>query len=147
MARPSPAARRLNIFRAMEQFEAVLITIVHGLRLTVESVGAIVIAVGVAAAIKMIVVGWLRRDPVNFTRVRLVLSRYLALALEFQLAGDILSTAIAPSWEQIGQLAAIAVIRTLLNFFLQREMKEEAAEIEKHANEQDRRDEQAEAAA
>ncbi|RZK11946.1 MAG: DUF1622 domain-containing protein, partial [Hymenobacter sp.] len=50
---------------------------------------------------------------------------YLALALEFQLGADILSTAIAPSWEQIGKLGAIAVIRTALNFFLSKEMQEE----------------------
>jgi uncharacterized membrane protein len=49
----------------------------------------------------------------------------LALALEFQLGADILSTAIAPSWEQIGKLGAIAVIRTALNFFLSKEMAQE----------------------
>ncbi len=59
----------------------------------------------------------------EFTAIRLTLARYLALALEFQLAADILSTAIAPSWEQIGKLGAIAVIRTALNFFLSKEMQ------------------------
>ena len=44
---------------------------------------------------------------------------------EFQLGADILSTAISPSWDQIGKLGAIAVIRTALNFFLSREMEEE----------------------
>lgn len=52
-----------------------------------------------------------------------MLSRYLAL--EFQLGSDILSTAVAPSWDQIGKLAAIAVIRTVLNYFLTKEMGEE----------------------
>jgi uncharacterized membrane protein len=41
----------------------------------------------------------------------------LALALEFQLGADILSTAIAPSWDQILKLGAIAVIRTRSTFF------------------------------
>jgi uncharacterized membrane protein len=59
--------------------------------------------------------------------VRLRLGRYLALALEFELGADILRTAIAPSWSQIGQLAAIAAIRTALNYFLQKEI-ERAAE-------------------
>ena len=54
-----------------------------------------------------------------------MLLTYLALALEFQLGADILSTAVAPSWDQIGKLGAIAVIRTLLNYFLTREMREE----------------------
>lgn len=55
-------------------------------------------------------------------QVRLRLGRWLALALEFELAADILRTAVAPTWNEIGQLAAIAVLRTALNFFLQREI-------------------------
>jgi uncharacterized membrane protein len=47
------------------------------------------------------------------------------LALEFQLGADILSTAIAPSWNQIGKLGAIAVVRTGLNYFLTREIQSE----------------------
>ena len=54
-----------------------------------------------------------------------MLARYLAMALEFQLGADILSTAVAPSWNEIGKLGAIAVIRTTLNYFLSREMQEE----------------------
>ena len=56
-----------------------------------------------------------------------MLARYLALALEFQLGADILSTAVAPTWNEIGQLGAIAIIRTALNYFLSREMKDEQA--------------------
>jgi uncharacterized membrane protein len=66
-----------------------------------------------------------RQQTDNYTQMRLTLARYLALALEFQLGADILSTAIAPGWEQIGKLGAIAVIRTGLNYFLMREMREE----------------------
>jgi uncharacterized membrane protein len=55
-------------------------------------------------------------------QVRLNLGRWLALALEFELAADILRTAVAPTWNEIGQLAAIIVLRTALNFFLQREI-------------------------
>lgn len=51
--------------------------------------------------------------------VRLRLGRWLALALEFELGADILRTAVAPTWSEIGQLAAV---RTALNFFLQREI-------------------------
>jgi uncharacterized membrane protein len=65
----------------------------------------------------------------NTEDVRLRLGRWLALALEFELAADILRTAIAPSWSQIGQLAAIAAIRTALNYFLGKEI-ERAAETQ-----------------
>lgn len=55
-------------------------------------------------------------------RIRLRLGRWLALALEFLVAADILRTAVAPSWDEIGKLAAIVLLRTALNFFLQREI-------------------------
>lgn len=48
---------------------------------------------------------------------------WILLALEFALAADIARTAIAPTWDDIGQLAAIAVIRTALNFFLERDLE------------------------
>jgi uncharacterized membrane protein len=58
----------------------------------------------------------------------LKLGRWLLLALEFTLAADVVRTAIAPTWDDIGQLAAIAVIRTFLNFFLERDLARTAAE-------------------
>jgi uncharacterized membrane protein len=55
--------------------------------------------------------------------VRLTLGKSLAIALELLLGADILKTAIAPTWNEIGQLAAIAALRTALNFFLERELR------------------------
>lgn len=98
---------------------------VQWLKLGVEVVGALIIALGILAAGGLLVRALLARRTADFTAIRLTLARYLALALEFQLGADILSTAIAPSWEQIGKLGAIAVIRTALNFFLSKEMEEE----------------------
>jgi uncharacterized membrane protein len=66
----------------------------------------------------------------SFVPIRLAFARYLTLALELQLAADILSTSIAPTWDRIGKLAAIAVIRTALNYFLSRELKDETASAE-----------------
>jgi len=54
--------------------------------------------------------------------VRLRLGRWLAVALEFELAADVLRTAVAPTWNEIGQLASIVVLRTVLNYFLQQEI-------------------------
>ena len=51
-------------------------------------------------------------------------ARWLVAGLTFQLAGDIIETAIATTWSDIGRLAAIAVIRTFLNFFLERDLAE-----------------------
>jgi uncharacterized membrane protein len=48
---------------------------------------------------------------------------WLLLALEFALAADIIRSAISPSWGDIGQLAAIAAIRTFLNYFLEKDLE------------------------
>lgn len=108
-----------------ETVEHSIISVVQYLKLGVEAIGAIVIAVGVLVAIYQFVAHFRDRQPDNFNRVRLTLGKYLTLALEFQVGADILSTAIAPSWEQIGKLGAIAAIRTVLNYFLTKELAEE----------------------
>lgn len=110
--------------------ELSVISMVEWLKLAVETIGALIIALGVVVAVSTFIRAWIVQRQPDFNKVRLSLARYLALALEFQLGADILSTAVAPSWDQIGKLGAIAVIRTVLNFFLMREMKEE--ELEKH---------------
>src|SRR5262245_49526031 len=103
--------------------------IIHGgaewVRLILETLGALTIAIGAIATVSVLLRSVMHHEHVSFTSARFVLARYLALALEFQLAADILETAIAPEWTKIGQLAAIATIRTALNFFLSREMREE----------------------
>lgn len=48
---------------------------------------------------------------------------WIVLALEFLIAADIIRSAIAPSWESIAQLGAIAGIRTILNWFLMRDIE------------------------
>ncbi|MDT4895118.1 MAG: hypothetical protein QOH25_195 [Acidobacteriota bacterium] len=108
--------------------EGSIINAVQWLRLIVETTGAVIIGLGVVAAGYQFFRALVPPQLENFNRVRLTLARFLALALEFQLGADILSTAIAPSWDQIGKLGAIAVIRTALNYFLMREMREERGE-------------------
>src|SRR5262249_15490689 len=99
------------------------------MRLILETLGALTIAIGAIATVRVLLRSVIHHEHVSFTSARFVLARYLALALEFQLAADILETAIAPEWTKIGQLAAIATIRTALNFFLSREIGEEKSEI------------------
>ncbi len=49
---------------------------------------------------------------------------WILLALEFALAADLIETVIAPSWEEIKQLGAIAIIRIALGYFLGRDISE-----------------------
>lgn len=112
--------------------EETLEDVVNLLVRIVEAGGAVIIFTGaVLAFVRFLRIALTSRQPDRFVAVRLGLGRYLALGIEFQLAGDILRTAIAPSFEEIGQLAAVAAIRTALNFFLRQEIREERAEVER----------------
>lgn len=91
----------------------------------VEAIGATVIIVGVLVSFAAYVLSELRIRPAPYEQVRLQLGRFLALGLEFQLASDILSTAVSPSFAEIGKLGAIATIRTVLNYFLAQELRQE----------------------
>jgi uncharacterized membrane protein len=96
---------------------------VHHVVPVVEAIGALIIAAGVVVAFALWALGELRSRSVTYEDVRLLLGRYLALGLEFQLGADILGTAVSPSWNEIGKLGAIAGIRTLLNYFLAKELE------------------------
>jgi uncharacterized membrane protein len=51
-------------------------------------------------------------------------ARWLVAALTFQLAADILETSISSSWESLVRIASVAVIRTFLNYFLEKDVAE-----------------------
>jgi uncharacterized membrane protein len=60
----------------------------------------------------------------RFREILVRYGRWLVAGLTFQLAADIIETSIAPTWQEVGQLGAIAVIRTFLNYFLERDLAE-----------------------
>lgn len=112
--------------------ESVLLDVVDVLVRVVEAAGAVIIFVGaVVAFVRFLRTGMGKhRSAREFATIRLSLGRFLVLGLEFQLAGDVLRTSISPSYTEIGQLAAIATIRTALNYFLSREIVKERDEVE-----------------
>lgn len=105
--------------------EEAIVNSVLWLKLAVEATGALIIGIGVLAAGYQFVKAFVPPAVRDYNGIRLTLARYLAMALEFELGADILATAVAPSWNQIGKLGAIAVIRTALNYFLLREIREQ----------------------
>ncbi|MFJ6755413.1 DUF1622 domain-containing protein [Streptomyces sp. NPDC091273] len=117
--------------------EAGLQEVIGWLVRAIETAGALIIFAGAVWAFARFASTGLRGRSLigEFNKIRLSLGRFLVLGLEFQLAGDVLRTAVAPGFTEIGQLAAIAAIRTLLNFFLTREIAEERAEIAQNAKE------------
>jgi uncharacterized membrane protein len=109
--------------------EELLIITVGYLRLTVEAIGAAVVGLGsIATAYRYVLTMFGVRKYSN-ADLRLYLGWYLVLGLEFQLGADILSTAVAPTWEEVQLLAAIVVIRTVLNYFLQKELERERGQV------------------
>ena len=88
-----------------------------------ELTAVIVIVIGAIQAIGSAVTAFIRTKTLA---APLVIFRgfagWLVLALEFLLAADILRTAISPTWNDIGQLAAIAAIRTFLNYSLSHDL-------------------------
>lgn len=99
-----------------------------------EAVAGLIIAIAVVEATirtaallpRSFAAGDANRSHEAKEQVRLRLGRWLALALEFELGADVLRTAVAPTWSEIGQLAAIAAVRTALNYFLQKEIDKAA---------------------
>jgi uncharacterized membrane protein len=109
----------------------VLERFIVGVAVLAEAAGVVVVAVGVLRAVGRYTIELLRRRDTRFkVRVRLEFGRSLALALDFLVAADLVRTAVAPDWDTIGQLALIVLIRSVLNFFLQREMEQEKHELE-----------------
>lgn len=101
--------------------------VVGVIALGVEAAGVTVAAFGACQAF-LRVIGMMRLPDPELAVGREIWLRFavwIALSLEFALAADLIRTAIAiPTWASIGQLAAIAAIRTALNFFLARDMEE-----------------------
>ena len=106
-----------------EQAKYIIETIARG----VEFAAAVIIALAAAEATLKAAAIFLGRNNTGQAKneVRLTLGRWLAVALEFELAADILNTAVTPTWADIEKLAAIAALRTALNYFLEREIRVE----------------------
>ncbi len=101
----------------------------------VEFAAALVIGLAaLEATIKALMLFFRRSSrPEEKNEVRLTLGRWLAVGLEFELAADILNTAVTPTWSDIEKLAAIATLRTALNYFLEREIRAESSPAQRVA--------------
>lgn len=104
--------------------EVLLRTIVGYLIVIVEACGAFVLTVGVLRSF----IGYIRscvfrQDTKRVPKLRISLGRSMVLALEFQVAADILKTGLSPTWEDILLLGAIIALRTILNYLLERELE------------------------
>ncbi len=111
-------------------------SLIEALARGVEFAAAVVIGLAAIQAVFRSLVLFFRPSSRSMTEntLRLSLGRWLAVALELELAADILNTAVTPSWSDIGKLAAIAALRTALNFFLEREIRDESSPTQHQAD-------------
>ena len=104
--------------------EELLHGIAHYVALVLEALAILVIVIGAVEAlvgiVRVVLAG--RASHPEQRAVWLKFAHWLVAGLTFQLAADIVHTTIAPSWDDIGRVAAIAAIRTFLTFFLDRDI-------------------------
>ena len=101
--------------------------IVNTVSLVLNIVGALITIWGTLIALFAFVRKELlkRAEAVRLNdSIRIKLGSYLVLALEFFIAGDIIKTIITPTWESVGILGVIVVIRTILSYFLTKDLKD-----------------------
>jgi uncharacterized membrane protein len=94
--------------------------------LVLEAASALIIAYGAIKAILRLLIPKHDKTAESLVwrkTVFLHFGAWLILGLEFELAADIVRSAIAPTWQSIGKLAAIAAIRTFLNYFLEKDVE------------------------
>jgi uncharacterized membrane protein len=94
------------------------------LALVIEGTAVVVVAFGALQALMRVVslAVTTGQDLRAAKTIWLGFAAWIVLSLEFALAADIIRTAIAPTWQDIGQLAAIAAIRTALNYYLEKDI-------------------------
>ncbi len=94
--------------------------------LGVETVAVVIVAFGALNALREVLWGFLHgpRHEGWGRQIWVTFGGWLLGSLQFALAADIVRSAISPTWEQIGQLAAIAAIRTFLSYFLEKDLLE-----------------------
>lgn len=88
----------------------------------------IVAALMIAAALLKLIIDYCRslvilKGSLLAVQARMNFGSAVAVALELLLGADVLATAVAPSWDDVGKLVAIATLRTGLNYFLEKELK------------------------
>ena len=97
----------------------------HYVGLIAEAIAILIIAWGMIEALIAIVRVMARPAATNMEKraVWLSFAQWLVAALTFQLAADIVSTSFSPSWDEVGRLGVVAMIRTFLSYFLDREVE------------------------
>jgi uncharacterized membrane protein len=91
-----------------------------------KALGIVAAALGLGHMLVAVAQRAVARQDIPGLRPQIVLGRWLLLSMELTLAADIVATILTPTWEELGKLAAITILRTALNFFLAKEVAQAA---------------------
>ena len=99
-----------------------LIAISEPTIVVIDAIALLIIAYGTLEALFKMVRLVVRSDTIHASEAWVRYWRWLVAALTFQLASDIIESSISTDWQSIARLGAIAVVRTFLNYFLERDI-------------------------
>ena len=104
-----------------------MLELINIIAFVIGVLGALILTVGIIHSVMMIFKFWATKhkheaESHELDLIRIDLGRYMILALEFFIAKDIIETLVVPTWNEIGMLAVIVIIRTVLSYYLTKEI-------------------------
>lgn len=112
----------------MEHLESALGIIITFLKFLLEAIAVFCILLGIFKTLQLVYFSKFDRHQNFFTPIRLEFGMWLVLALEFQLGADIVATSLTSTFDSLGKLGIVAIIRTFLNYFLTKELESQRKE-------------------
>jgi len=107
----------------MEHLESGLGLLIAFLKFLLEAIAVFCILLGILKTGQLVYRSKFNRNKTCFTEIRLEFGMWLVLALEFQLGADIVATSLSSTFDSLGKLGIVALIRTFLNYFLTKELE------------------------
>ena len=112
--------------------EELLTESARNITIVIEAMAVLIVAWASAEAFaRVVVLAFQKPSEASGRAIYVRFLRWLVAGLTFQLAADIVHTAADASWQQLGQVAAVAAIRAFTNYFLERDLHEAAEELRK----------------
>jgi uncharacterized membrane protein len=91
------------------------------LKIVISLIGVLVITLGVARSVYQLFI-FLIHKKLDANLIRLQLGNHVILGLEFMVGADIIGSLVEPNYYNLGLLAILVLIRTVLSYFLNLEL-------------------------
>ncbi|WP_353674284.1 DUF1622 domain-containing protein [Synechocystis sp. LKSZ1] len=110
----------------LEHLEGGLALVITLFKFLLEAIAVFCIILGIVKIGQLAITLNRHHGPNKFSQIRLEFGMWLVMALEFQLGADILTTTLSSSFDSLGKLGIVALIRTFLNHFLTKELESQS---------------------